>query len=210
MAQKEPKRWITVNGKHIPIYKDEGLVTKEQLNDMLMDMSDADFKKQMRVRGHKYFAGDFGRDLNGYIASNEDMDISDMRPDYAGAIRDLDDAMVSLSRSIKTERYADEHTLQGFDIKHPEKMIGKTIRTPGYLSTTYDAENTDFEFSNYPAKIIISAPKGTDAILEANHKEAEVLYARGTSYTITSYVMSKNKVGDPQIIYYAIIKKKGK
>ena len=29
MAQKEPKSWITVNGKHIPIFDDEGSTEKE-------------------------------------------------------------------------------------------------------------------------------------------------------------------------------------
>lgn len=184
------------------------LTTQDEIDDIIMDLNDDDFKRNVKARGDRYFGGDYGRDLNAYIAGNQDLSLEEMRPDYAGTIQRLDNSMVSISKSIISERYVDKVTLPGFNANHPEKMVGKTITTPGYLSTTIDAKNSDFEFSNYPAKVIITAPPGTKAILGGNRKEAEVLYHRNSSYTISRYEVSKNSVGDPQIVYYATLNRR--
>ena len=182
------------------------LTTQSEIEDMIMGLSDDDFRKQTRVRGARYFGQDFGRELNAFLASG-DMEYLYERPDFKGVIERLDNAMVEIPKPITAERYVSEHTFPGFDVKHPEQMVGRTINTPGYLSTTIDAENSKFEFSNYPAKVVITAPKGSKAILGANDKEAEVLFHRNSSYRITGYKMSKNSVGGPQVVYYATLNK---
>lgn len=182
------------------------LTTQSEIEDMIMGLSDDDFRKQTRVRGARYFGQDFGRELNAFLASG-DMEYLYERPDFKGVMERLDNAMVEIPKPITAERYVSEHTFPGFDAKHPEQMVGRTINTPGYLSTTIDAENSKFEFSNYPAKVVITAPKGSKAILGANDKEAEVLFHRDSSYKITGYKMSKNSVGSPQVVYYATLNK---
>lgn len=184
------------------------LTSKDQLTDMLLDMSDEDFAKQhVGISGRRYFGQDFGRDLNRFLNDDEAVKYIYERPDFEGAVEDLDKAMVPLSRPIVVERYVDERNLPGLDINNPEKLVGKTIHTNGYLSSTVDAVNSDFEFSNYPAKVILKAPSGSPAILDANPREAEVTFGRNSDYIITSYKMGRNLVGDPQIIYYAKLKK---
>lgn len=204
---REIEKWITIHGRHIPIYKDDiTLTTKEEIYDMLMELNDEDFKKQMRVHGDRYFGQDFGRELNSFLASGDTEFIYE-RPDFKRAIERLDNAMISIPREITSERYVDERTLPGLDIEHPERMVGTTVDTPGYLSTTIDAVESDFEFSNYPAKVVIQALKGSKAILDANQKEAEVLFHRNSSYEILSYEIKKNQYGREQIVYKARLKK---
>lgn len=217
MADREPVRWITVKGKHLPVYEDgsigvglenapDKLTTPAEVDDMLMELSDDDFRKQIKARGTKYFGQDFGRELNAFLAS-DDVEYMYERPDFQAAVKSLDNAMVALSKDVQVERYVNKSTLPGFDSRHPENLVGKTIHTPGYLSTTIDAHDSKFEFSNYPAKVILTASKGSKAILGANNKEAEILFHRNSKYDIISYQILKNQYGQKQIVYKARLRK---
>lgn len=183
------------------------ITTADEITDMLMELSDEDFKKQRNILTN-YFGSDYGRDLNRFLSDPDQLQYLYERPDFEKDIQQLDAAMVPITKPIISERYVTEMTLPGLDIKNPKKLVGKTISNPGYLSSTIDALNSKFEFSNYPAKIILQAPAGTRAILGANLSEAEILYDRNYKYKIFNFSIGKNQYGHKQIIYYAKLLKK--
>lgn len=185
------------------------LSTSAEITDIIANLSDDDFEKLMKlgINGRRYFGTDYGREVNEFLADSYRMAALYERPDIEGTIEDLDGAMIPIPKTLISERYVDERTLPGLDINNPESLVGKEITTPGYLSTTVAAKDSDFEFNNYPAKIIITAPEGSKAILGANDREGEILYHRNSSFQIIGYTLEKNSIGEPQIVYRAILKR---
>lgn len=175
---REVEKWITVAGKHIPIYKDadKGVETL------------TDNEKKL---------------ISGYVGLGNEM--NDLQPERAKALDAViaktgdvsGDISLYRAMSIKELGVGSKSELRN----NPDMIVGKTFSTRGFMSTSKTREGTGIdEFSSTAFRTALvhfvkAKTAGLDISEFSDRKdEQEVLFSRDASYKILSCKVNGNDI----------------
>ena len=206
MAEHKVKKWITIKGKHVPIYEDD----EDLWEDIDKAPNGTTFKnyggltKQYVCSGYH---GSIGARINNHLRNGEPLS------EFAQQVVDVMDSKMEEIRSpIKVDREVSPSYFNflGFNINAkstPEEIVEalkeETFTDNGYASSSYKPHRPGWRNYNsgkgVPIHLKIHCPTGTPAYLTSNKNEHEITLGRGLTYTIKD--IKVQTVRDPYSVH---------
>ena len=225
MADREVKKWITINGKHVPLYDksdstDLSSMSYNDTKDWMRENSnyneweDEMFDKSIDETIHNY-TGERYLWINEYLRTGEFNGPKSwyQKDDVEQDIKELDEAVESfdLKKPVTVYRSSDSNLLGNEKMSYEQMraMVGKTVSDKAYLSTSTLKELPGEQTVGGVVDYVIDVPagKGNGAYVarySENSSEREMLLRRGASYKINKVTKDAN---DFVTVYLTMVNK---
>lgn len=213
MAEREVKKWITINGRHVPIFEDDGTTdlssmsyndTKDWMreNGNYNEWEDEMFDKSIDETIHNY-TGERYLWINEYLRTGEFNGPKSwyQKEDVEQDIKELDEAVASfnLKKPVTVYRSSDSNLLgdEKMSYEQMKSMVGKTVSDKAYLSTSTLKELPGEQTVGGMVDYVIDVPagKGNGAYVarySENSSEREFLLRRNASYKVADVTKDTN------------------